>query len=130
RNESTALGRSVTITGGLNRFYGAPTFTLISRCDLQPECILMDMPEEDKNMLTFSNHHKQQPTPFVIYADFEALTIKVEGPELDPTENNTRRRQHNEACSYCYIVVRCDGHTEPSIEYRGPNAAEHILKAL
>ena len=36
RNESTALGRPVItrgrgVVGGLNRFYGAPTFTLIFR---------------------------------------------------------------------------------------------------
>ena len=88
------------------------------------------MPEEVKNKLTFQNHHKQLPAPFIIYADFEALTTKVEGPELDPTQNNTRRTQHHEACSYSYIVVRCDGQTEPPVEYRGPNAEEHFLELL
>ena len=38
--------------------------------------------------------------------------------------------QHHEACSYCYIVVRCDGQTELPVEYRGPSAAEHFLEAL
>ena len=38
-HDSTALGQSVIITGvggggGLNRFYGAPTFTLIFRRSL------------------------------------------------------------------------------------------------
>ena len=88
------------------------------------------MPEEDKNKLTFQNHHKQLPAPYTIYADFETLTTKVEGPELDPTKNNTQRTQHHEACSYSYIVVRCDGQTEPPVEYRGPNAAEHFLESL
>ena len=83
------------------------------------------MPEEGKNKFTFENHHKELPAPFIIYADFEALTTKVEGPELDPTKSNTQRTQHYEACSYSYIVVRCDGQTEPPGEYRGLNAAEH-----
>ena len=61
-------------------------------------------------------------------ADFEALTTKVEG--LDPTKSNTQRTQHHEACSYCYVVVRCDGKTEAPAQYRGPNAAEHFLRAL
>ena len=87
-----------------------------------------EMPQEEK--LTFQNHHKQLPAPYVIYADFEALTTKVEGPELDPTKSNTQRTQHHEACSYCYVVVRCDGKTEAPAEYRGPNAAEHFLRAL
>ena len=98
----------------------------------RPDCrgigqttVRVEMPEEGKIKVTFQNHHKQLKTPFIIYADFEALTTKVEGPELYPAKSNTQRTQHHEACSYCYIVVRCDGKTEPPIEYRGPDAAEH-----
>ena len=101
----------------------------------RPECkgigqtaVRVEMPQEGK--FTFQNHHKQLPAPYVIYADFEALTTKVEGPELDPTKSNTQRTQHHEACSYCYVVVRCDGKTEAPAEYRGSNAAEHFLRAL
>ena len=100
-----------------------------------PECkgigqtaVRVEMPQEVK--LTFQNHHKQLPAPYVIYADLEALTTKVEGPELDPTKSNTQKTQHHEACSYCYVVVRCDGKTEAPAEYRGPNAVEHFLRAL
>ena len=103
----------------------------------KPECrgigqtaVRVEMPEEGKNKLAFQNHHKQLPAPYIIYADFEALTTKVEGPELDPTKSNTRRTQHHEACSYCYVKVRCDGQTEAPVEYRGPDAAEHFLRAL
>ena len=103
----------------------------------RPECkgigqtaVRVEMPEEGKNKLAFQNHHKQLPAPYIIYADFEALTTKVEGPELDPTKSNTRRTQHHEACSYCYVKVRCDGQTEAPVEYRGADAAEHFLRAL
>ena len=103
----------------------------------KPECrgigqtaVRVEMSEEGKNKLAFQNHHKQLPAPCIIYADFEALTTKVEGPELDPTKSNTQRTQHHEACSYSYIVVRCDGQTEPPVEYRGPNTAEHFLESL
>jgi hypothetical protein len=105
--------------------------------DHKPECqgigqtaVRVEMPEEGKNKLTFQNHHKQLPAPYIIYADFEALTTKIEGPDLDPSKSNTQKTQHHEACSYCYIVVRCDGQTEKPVEYRGPNAAEHFLRAL
>ena len=47
------------------------------------------MPEEDKNKLTFQNHHRQLPGPYIIYADLETLTTKVEGPELDPTKQHS-----------------------------------------
>ena len=88
------------------------------------------MPKEGENKLVFQNYHKQLPAPYIIYADFEALTAKVEGSEPDPAKSNTQRTQHHEACSYSYIVVRCDGHTEPPVEYRGPNAAGHFLESL
>ena len=105
--------------------------------DHKPECqgigqtaVRVEMPEEGKNKLAFQNHHKQLPAPYIIYADFEALTTKLAGPELDPTKSNTQKTQQHEACSYSYIVVRCDGQTEKPVEYRGPNAAEHLLRAL
>ena len=103
----------------------------------KPECrgigqtaVRVDMPKEGENMLAFQNHHKLLPAPYIIYADFETITTKIEGPEPDPAKCNTQRTQHHEACSYSYIVVRCDGHTEPPVEYRGPNAAGHFLESL
>ena len=92
--------------------------------------VRVEMPKAGENKLTFQNHHKQFPAPFVIYADFEALTTKIEGPELDPSVSNTQRTQLHETCSYCYVVVRCDGKTETPVEYRGPDAAEHFLRAI
>ena len=32
------------------------------------------MPEKDNNVLKYNNFHKQLPVPFVINADFEAIT--------------------------------------------------------
>ena len=102
----------------------------------RPECrgigqtaVRVETSEKSKNKLTFQNHHKQLPARYIIYADFEALTTKVEGPELDHTKSNTQRIQHHEACSFSYIVVQCDGQIEPPVEYHGPNAAEHFLES-
>lgn len=38
----------------------------------------------------FQDHQKQLPVPYIIYANFEVLTIKIAGPELDPGKSNTR----------------------------------------
>ena len=35
------------------------------------------MPKKGDNILKFNNLHKQQPVPFVTYADFEAITRKM-----------------------------------------------------
>ena len=103
----------------------------------EPECrgigqtaVRVEMPEDGQNKLSFQNHHKKLPAPFIIYADFEALTTKIEGCSPNPEKSNTQKTQEHEACSYCYVVVRCDGATEPPVEYRGPKAAKHLLQAL
>ena len=36
----------------------------------------INMPKQGENILKFNNFHKQLPVPFVIYADFEAITKK------------------------------------------------------
>ena len=35
------------------------------------------MPEKGNNILKFNNFHKQLPVPFIIFADFEAITEKI-----------------------------------------------------
>ena len=92
--------------------------------------VRIEMPEDGKNIIRFKNFYKQQKSPFVIYANFESLTKKIEEAEMDPNKSNTINTQLHEACSYCYIVVRSDGKTNKPVEYRGPNAAEHMLKSL
>ena len=39
----------------------------------------INMPNVGNNTLKFENFHKQLPVPFVIYADFEAITEKIQG---------------------------------------------------
>ena len=47
------------------------------------------MPDKDNKILKFNNFHKQQPVPFVIYADFEAITEKVQGCQRDSNQSYT-----------------------------------------
>ena len=102
----------------------------------KPDCqgiikraVKIEMPEPNTK-LKFQNHHKQLPAPFVVYADFESLIKKVSTAANDPKKSATRKTQLHEACSYCYVVVRSDGKTKQPVVYRGPDAAEHFLKAL
>ena len=98
----------------------------------EPDCrgigqtaVRMEMPEKGKNKVFFQNHQKQLPVPFIIYADIEALTTKVEGPELDRGHNTMRLVVI--ATSWRSVM---GGQTEPPAEYHGPNIAEHLLKSL
>jgi hypothetical protein len=58
----------------------------------------IEMPSEKNKFMEFKSLHKKLPVPFVIYADFEALTRKVEGPALDPSQSNTQTTQIHEPC--------------------------------
>jgi hypothetical protein len=88
------------------------------------------MPAEDQKILKFINYHKQLKAPCIIYADFEALTTKIEGVELDPANNNSQKTQHHETCGFDYVVVSCDGHIEAPVVYHGPDAATRFLEHL
>ena len=70
------------------------------------------MPKQGENILKFNNFHKQLPVPFAIYADFEAITKKVQGcKQSEEMKKDKDRRSYTEAdqthedCGYGYKVV-------------------------
>ena len=63
------------------------------------------MPRKGNNILKFQNYHKQMPAPFIIYADFEAITEKVSGCQPNSTKSYTDKYQKHTGCSYGYKVV-------------------------
>ena len=78
-----------------------------------------EKPKEGKNILKFTNHHKQMRVPYIIYADFEALNIPIEGCADNPEKNYTRQIAKQVPCSYCYVVVSSDGVAKDPVLYRG-----------
>ena len=93
----------------------------------KPQRIVMP---NDGEILEFVNHQRQMRVPYIIYADFEALNIPVEGCTNNPGESHTREIAKQIPCSYCYVVVRSDGVAKDPVLYRGENAAEHFLESL
>ena len=65
------------------------------------------MPKKDDNIPKFNNFHKQQPIPFVIYADFEAIMKKMQGCRPNDDKSYTEAYQSYEDCGYGYKVVCC-----------------------
>ena len=90
----------------------------------------IEMPVKGKNLLQFKNHHKQISAPYIIYADFEALNIPVQGPAFDLKESNTRLIANQVPCSFSYIVVRSNGLSRPLVLYRRENAVNVFLNCL
>ena len=76
------------------------------------DCIVINgqhaikMPEKVGKIM-FQNRQTQLPIPFVIYADFGAITEKVHGCKPNNDESYTRAYQNHKDCSYAYEVVCC-----------------------
>ena len=90
------------------------------------------MPNKDNNILKFNNFHKQQPVPFVIYADFEAITEKIHGCQQDSNKSYTEAYQTHTDCGYGYKVVCCydDKYTKPIQLYRGEKAVYKFMENI
>ena len=77
-----------------------------------------------EDILKFNNFHKQLPVPFVICADFNAITKKVQGCRPSDNKSYTEAYRNHEDCGYGYKVVCCykDKYSKPIQRYRGENA--------
>ena len=99
----------------------------------------INMPKKGENILKFNNFHKQLPVPFIIYADFEAITKKVQGcKQSDDMEKEKEKRPYTEAyqthedCGYGYKVVCCHKkkYSKPIQMYRGENAVYKFMEKM
>ena len=74
------------------------------------ECLLLngtqriEMPEEGSKVY-FHNHQKQLPGPFVIYADLETITKKIDTCSPPGGKSYTQAYQKHEASGFGYKVV-------------------------
>ena len=89
----------------------------------------IQMPEPGSK-IKFTNHQKQL-APFVIYADFEALTenSKISGCEPNSVKSHTDKYQQHTSCGYGYKVVCCydDKYSKPVKIYRGKNTISDFM---
>ena len=97
----------------------------------------INMPKKGENILKFNNFHKQLPVPFVIYADFEAITKKVLGcKQSDEMEKEKEKRSYTEAYQthedfgYGYKVVCCydDKYSKSIQTYRAKTPSINLWK--
>ena len=90
------------------------------------------MLDKDNNISKFNNFHKQQPVPFVIYADFEAITEKISGCQPNNDKSYTETYQKHTDCGYGYKVVCCydDKYSKPTTTYRGEKAVYKFMEAM
>ena len=80
----------------------------------------------------FQDHHWQMSVPFVIYADFEAITEKVSGCQPSAEKSFTDKYQQHTACSYSYKLVCCydDKYSKPVKIYRGEEPMNKFMDEI
>eukprot|EP01048_Picozoa_sp_COSAG05_P018477 COSAG05_NODE_2710_length_2741_cov_1.654807_2_plen_702_part_01 len=100
--------------------------------DIKPE-----MPKKEDATLQFTNTEKRERAPFVIYADFECLTVPSTIGlasflnSKSPEQSYTEKYQDHTPCGYCIYIVSAD--TSQSFEplvYRGENTVEHFITTI
>ena len=97
---------------------------------INEQAVRIQMPTENNKSIKFVNHKNQLKAPWVIYADFESIIRKIEGPLLSTDKSFTHKSSIQEACGFCLRVVRSDGlSTEPFL-YRGPDCIQVFLEEL
>ena len=70
------------------------------------------MPEAGET-IAFKNHFKKLKAPFVIYADFECLTVPID-VKSKPTKAKTTSYQNHRPCGFMINVVNAiTGSSEP-----------------
>ena len=82
--------------------------------------------------IDFKNFKKQLQVPFVIYADFEAITEPVHGCQPSNQKSFTEAYQNHTDCGYGYKVVCCydDKYTKPIQYYRGEKAVYKFMESM
>ena len=88
------------------------------------------MPNKDDN-IQFKNHVVKFKPPFVMYADFECLTMEY-SPKMykpiDASKYYTENYQHHKPCGYKINVLNSITNETESYLYRGSTCMTHFVK--
>ena len=91
----------------------------------------IEMPQPGSKVF-FYQYQKRLPVPFVIYADSEALTRKIDSCSPRGDKSYTQAYQNHEACGFGYKVV-ChydQKYSKPAVIYRGENPVPKFYQNL
>ena len=91
----------------------------------------IEMPEEGSKVY-FYKYWKRLPVPFVVYADLETITKKIDSCTPPGGKSYTQAYQKHEPCGFGYKVV-CHydrTYSKPAVIYRGENVIEKFIQHL
>jgi len=92
---------------------------------------LPDPDNEEECWVKFKSVQKCLPVPFIIYADFESYTTKIEGPTKSKEKSYTHSYELHEPSGFAYLVVSSDPNRKFSpVLYRGPDVVKEFISRL
>jgi len=87
-------------------------------------------PDKEKTV-KFKNIRNQLPVPFVIYADFECYTKKIDTCHPSTDKSSTTDYQSHEPSGFSYkVVCEDEQYTRPSVVYRGDDVVDTLFTEL
>ena len=80
--------------------------------------------------LKFKNFNRSMRVPFVVYADFECFTEKIQTCYPDDSRSFTNQYQHHKPSGFCYLIKCFDGEImKPKlVQYTAESVNEDISK--
>ena len=98
-------------------------------CQSKYEC-KAELPEPGET-ISFKNFKKSMRVPFVIYADFEAVTEKIDSAAPNPEKSYTEKYQKHTPSGFCYYVKKDDeeNYAEPVV-YRGKDCVQKFCSMI
>lgn len=116
----------------LNGFYKESSLQKHQRYCSRHGAQRVELPVTDENdVLEFKDYEKTLKVPFVIYADFETINIKLNTCEPKPDQSATTSTTKLDVCGFGYkVVCEDERYTKPSVIYRGKDAGKHLIECL
>ena len=92
----------------------------------------VELPVAGQNdTLEFSDFEKELKVPFVIYADFKCLNVKVQSCAPNPEQSHTMPKSLLQPISFGYkVVCQSPKYTKPTVIYRGADASQKLIECL
>ena len=101
---------------------------------LNNEAVKVQMPMEEDGSpkyITFTNHRRKMQVPFVIYADFECFTEKLDTCFPDDRYSFTNQYQKHKPSGFCYLIKCFDDEVfEPKLVMRTANSPEDDIPQM
>ena len=112
----------------LNSFHTAESLEKHETFCSNHDVVKVELPDEENNTLSFKNYNKSMKVPFVIYADFEAFTQKLDDDK--PRDNNssyTSQYEKHAPSGFCYYI-KCsfDESYDQKVMYTKRSADEDV----